>query len=704
MDILFTGYTAQLTNEMCVPLLTNHRIVVASDDTVTERFDKKITPFNISAIDVDFRKLFNTHSFDIVVFLSQPVFSGEVMHDEYQKLESCLKMSSHFDVKKFVYITTDYCFNENNDDETDFSALFNSCNSLCEYYNDKNKISVISMKIPCMYGKGESVSLIGSAISDIKSKASVSLNGAKQQSVGLISQKDVGELLLRVVESWPEFYTIFSVPALSLLTFGELGDLFKNHFPTCRITYANHLTGCPAVEYNTSTPKNEFDWIPLYDIRDEISEIVSSKDEIYDREKPTVFTRIRAFFSKHYFVLQLIEVLIGFILMEFLNKITSTTIQFRYVDFRLIYIVVLATFHGMKIGLISAGLASISLLAASVLETSNWTATIYDISTWLPFIFFFIVGAITGYVRDRLRNDNRDLKDEKELLEEKFVLLNDFYSSALVNKDRYKNQIMSYRDSYGRLFDVTQKLDNNMVERVFLSALESLEGILNNKSICIYGYNNKSSYARLLICSKEIRTVMNKSMDLNKYRQMVDAFVEDEVWANRERLVGYPEYAMPIYNDGVLVSVITVQKVSYDQLEIYYENLIKIVGGLIKMSLIRAIEYRKNAEETQYISGTRVLLPEYFTEIIKVRQDAQEHGNSEYSIMKFNVNKNDVARIGNILDGFVRETDYIGLGHDGCLYVCLNQASPKEAEIVFNRIRKSGVFGTASANNGLKEG
>lgn len=700
MDILITGYTAGLTNELCAPLLENHKIVVASDDAAIEGLDKRISTFNISALDVDFKKLFNTHSFDVVLFLSQPVFAGPLQYDEYHKLESCLSACNEHDVNRLVYLCNDYFFHENVDDQTDFSALFNSCRKLCEFYNERKTLSAIVMRTPVMYAAGEAVSLIGSAISQVKSRASIAFEVGKSQQIGFISQKDIGELLLRVVESWPTDMLSFSVPALDTMTIGELADLFKKHYPTCRFTFSSVMTGAPAVEYAVSIPRMEWDWVPLYDLPTELEKIIKSEDAVYKTEKPTVFSRIAAFFKKHVFILQLIEILLGFILMEFLIRITGTTVQFRYVDFRLIYIVVLATFHGMGAGLISAAFASVSLLAATVIEASNWTATIYDIGTWLPFIFFFLVGSITGYVKDRLRNDNINLQEEKALLEEKFVLLNDFYSSALVNKDRYKNQIMSYRDSFGRIFEISKQLDSTLVEEVFSKALEALEGVLSNKSICIYGCYSKSQFARIMICSREIRPIMSKSIAFNSYPEMFGNFKDETVWVNRDRLMGYPEYAMPIYENGELIAMITVQKTAYDQMEIYYENLIKIIGGLIRISLIRAIEYTRESEAKRYVPDTHVLLPQYFGEIIRVKQAAKENGTGDFELLRFDVPEGEFVSFSNALFDVLRESDHMGLGNDRRLYVCLNQATSKDTRFVLERIAKAGLIMNENAHNG----
>ena len=171
----------------------------------------------------------------------------------------------------------------------------------------------------------------------------------------------------------------------------------------------------------------------------------------------------------------------------------------------------------------AAGLASLSLLAASIGGHSNWAATVYNIDTWLP------TYSISDWYRDRLRqdrlrNDNRFLAEEKAILEDKYVLLNEVYASALQNKEQYKTQIMSYRDSFGRLFERNQKSGQYAGGKVFREARNALEGILDNKSVCLYSCDDKMLFGRLIACSREINGVTDKSLILSRLERMTSGF------------------------------------------------------------------------------------------------------------------------------------------------------------------------------------
>ena len=688
MDILITGRLASLTEELHAPLTQNHRVVIASDDLTGEHHGKNVTPFCIAPRDEEFERIFHSHTFGAVLFFAQPLYEKQAYYEEYQDLENCLRLCAKHDVGQVLYLQPYLLDGEMPD--SDLGMLFSAANQLCEYYRKRRALSVIRVQLPCLFGSGESVSVIGDALWQARNRASIQFRASETQHAGFLAQRDLGELLLRMVESWPSAYGTIEVPAASEMSFQELGEQFRILFPTLRLSYA-HGSPATAMRAQTDIPRKEFDWIPLLRVEEELPQLNHALEDAPVEERVSPLQRLGAWIKRHAFVVRLAELLLGFLLMEFLNRITSTTIQFQYVDFRLVYVVLMGTIHGMKTGIAAAALASVSLLVASIGGQGNWSVMVYDIDTWLPFIFFFLVGTVTGYVKDRLRNDNAFLTEEKTILEDKYIQLSEFYASALQNKEQYKTQIMSYRDSFGRLFDITKSLDSTLVDEVFSEALNALEGVLDNKSVCIYSCDEKLLFGRLIVCSKEIRGVTEKSMMLSRLPVMTSAFCDGEVWVNRERLLGYPEYAVPLYRDDKPIALIVLQKVKFEQMAIYYENLVKIICGLVKISLIRAIEYREQTEDEMYLPDSHIMAPEYFRQVIEVKEEMAENGVAEYVLIRFSTTPQDRIHVGNQLSRLLRVTDILGLGPDGELYLCLAQTNQDTIQVVLDRIRKSGL-------------
>ena len=698
MNILITGRLATATEAISEQLSKRHKVIFASEDICPEQLGKQSNRFKASPSDRDFERIFHSYHFQVVIYFAQPVFSGEEYYGEYSDLERCLELCRVHECGKVIYIRPSIRAASGGKQSDSFSVLYEASDLLIDYYHEKKNISILTVETPVLFGYGESASVVGDAIAQAKNTAAIRFRGRENQTLGYLSQKDLSELLLRMVENWSTEQTYFSLTAASYLSFRELGDLLKTKYPTARISY-----GAPAEEgvsdQGNNAAKEEYDWVPILYLRDELPEVIFAQDRTPQKQRGERWVRLRAFFKRHNFVIKLIELIIGFILMELLNRITSTTILFSYIDFRLLYIVLLGTIHGLKTGLGAAGLASISLLVASIMNENNWAATVYDASTWLPYIFYFLVGAVTGYIKDRRASDYEFLAGEKAVLEDKYILLNEFYVSAVQSKEQYKNQIMSYRDSFGRLFDVARNLDSNVIDQVFSEALNALEGILDNHSVCLYRCDDSMLFGRLIVCSREIAATTDKSLNLASFSQMVDQFREGEVWVNRERLEGYPEYAVPLYRDGKILALILIRQCSYEQMAVYYENMIKVVCGLIRISLVRAIEYTEKTEEEMYLPGSHIIRASYFSKIIQVKEEMSKNGTAEYVLLRFDVGEKQRIPVAEKIHSLVRSTDLLGEGSDGALYLCLSQSNQKNIHVVLSRIKNSG-FAFHEMNSG----
>ncbi len=699
MDLLFTGCLSYLTGSAAEALIGGgHNVAYASNALNHEILGKKITPFRISPSSDEFERIFHSYSFNVVVFFSQELYQKAPYYGEYQDLENLLKICAEHEINQVVYVQPKHCgIEDNHMPEHDLTLLFESLDMLCDYYRNSKGMSIIKCSVPSIYGYGEASSVVGNAIAEARAKSLVHLYGAKDQLCGFLSERDLSEILLRICESWTLLYDEIDIPPADTLTFEQLGELLKEQFPTVRLSYTTYPVTAD-VKFDPRAIKQEYDWIPLIRLQDDMPRLIKGSNENVTAEKVGPAEKLRTFLARHSFVIKLVELILGFLIMELLLRITSTTVQFNYIDFRLLYIVIMGIIHGMKTGLAASALASVSLLAAFIANQPKWEAVALDIDTWLPYVFFFLIGAVTGYVKDHLRNDNAALKDEIGVLEDKYLTLNEFYVSTLQNKEQYRTQIMSYRDSFGRLFDIVKKLDSTTVEYIILEALHALEGVLENNSVCIYRCEESMNYARLVICSKEIFRVTEKSLKISALDQMLPHLKDGEVWANKDRLLGYPEYATIIYRDDTPFALITLKKTTHEQMSVYYENLIKIICGLIKISLIRALEYDSKTETEKYLPGSQILKNEYFSQLIRVKEEMSQSGTSEYVLLLIDTLPEHRVEVSNKITRLIRNTDEFGLGKNGELYLCLSQTNLKDSRHVLDRLSKIGLrYGAVNA-------
>lgn len=96
-----------------------------------------------------------------------------------------------------------------------------------------------------------------------------------------------------------------------------------------------------------------------------------------------------------------IELLVVFLVVELISHFTSDSIYFRFVDVRLLYVVVMGTVHGMRMGMLAAGLECLVLIRQYALMGIGGTLLFYNIENWIPFMAYLMVGSITGYISNK---------------------------------------------------------------------------------------------------------------------------------------------------------------------------------------------------------------------------------------------------------------------------------------------------------------
>ena len=366
-----------------------------------------------------------------------------------------------------------------------------------------------------------------------------------------------------------------------------------------------------------------------------------------------------------------------------------------------------SSLYGINYGLAAAGLETLSLLAAYTKIGIGWTTLFYEPSNWIPFIFYFAVGAICGYIRLKNRDNIQFMKEENKLILDKFLFMREMYQETLSDKRQYKKQILGSRDSFGKIFDITKKLDIILPQELFIETLHVMESVLENHTFAIYSVGKNQSYGRLEIASQGMTDVLKKSICLDDYLEAKETIMSGEVWVNRNFLDGYPMYMNGIHKDGELVMLIFIQEVGDEQLSLYYLNLFQILCGLVETALLRALEYQEAIKNRQYVQGTRILKPEYFEERLYSFHSMREENRASYVLLKLEYPKMTLEEADTALQASVRENDVWGISEKGELFLILSQTDRSSLPIILARLENDGfvcheIDTVENANTGEK--
>lgn len=147
-----------------------------------------------------------------------------------------------------------------------------------------------------------------------------------------------------------------------------------------------------------------------------------------------------------------------FLLMLLLTGWTADWNDLRYVDVRLLYVVIVAISFGMRQGLLATVLAIASYVAALLHAQIDISYVFYSVESWIPFILYGVAGAFGGYWSDKKYDDYDSLADQYREQGERYDFLKELYREVVDVKNQLQRQIVVSRDSLGRLYSITEEL------------------------------------------------------------------------------------------------------------------------------------------------------------------------------------------------------------------------------------------------------
>lgn len=513
---------------------------------------------------------------------------------------------------------------------------------------------------------------------------------ARKQNAYFLCLDDLGELLYRIFDNWADGQEIFSVNDSFQLTFGAIGDAMEAVCGGVQIVYegksAGEMLGCDS----SNCIRKRYGWFPKISILEDLPKMYDDFLQEHGR-KETRMDRLMQWGGSHKLLLGILETALGFGAAEILHRLLGNQIQFRFIDIRLLYIIMIGSVHGMNMGLAAAALGSLALAAEYMEQGISWMTLFYEPSNWLPFLFYFTAGSICGYIQMKNREQISFLSKENALLQEKFYFMRDLYRDAFLEKRDLKRQILASKDSFGKIFHITKKLDSVIPQEIFVRTVQVMEEVLENRSIMIYSFGKNPFFARLETYSREIAQEASRSLRIEEYREEMQAVRKDGIWVNRKLKPERPAYIVGIERDGQIVLLVMLKTAQYDQMTLYYENLLKILCGLVETSLLRALKYQEALYEEQHLGHTLFLQQAYFQEKLRLHHSMQEEHRIDYTVLELDRQEKTIEETEVILHSLVRESDTVGLMENGRLYLILHQTARKYAGIVRTRLEHAGI-------------
>jgi len=706
MNILLIGDLSCVTTKFCdVFKKEKHHLILANPNSNLDLTDiQGVKILHIDPTNDNFVHLLSAYHFNAVIYFA---YREEMLNTGTSSLSTINSVSGIKNVlslgdknkdMRFVLISSSEVLpsNARNSEEEHIHPdsvngyALQALENTCEHFSITRGQMINIVRVPYLFDEDSKFGLLFDLLAGASSGEPIELPSKQNGMIQFLHSLDLAEFLqLALDEPYNEnTKTIHLFPGENQNWF-EMAEWIKAQVPGSVTTFK------PSIQWRTSplsgtVAKKFFDWSTKRSFNEMRINALANLNKLRIR-KPSIFSKIRTYLQSRSNLMKWIELILGALLVQALVNMTSTVIMFRQLDYRLLYVVIMGTVHGTTFGILSAFIAIASALYSWTQYGYEWSLLVYNVENWLPFTLYFIAGAVTGYYRDFKDNEIKFQKTQIELISDKYQFLYNVFDEITKIKEQFRDQLMGYRDSFGRIYKITTELDTLQEDEVLYRSLKVLEDILRNDSIAIYTIDRSQKYARMQLCSRGYVDVFDKSLNLENLPALTNPIADGNIFYNQEQLPGYPSIFIPINQYGKTMAAIAIWKANLETYTLYYQNLVSVVTGLVRSSLVRAIAFSQANVEKTYLPNTNILRSDAFEKIITLKEDMRNSKIANFELLKIQNGTHADPKLYESIRKGTRDVDYVGERNDGNLYILLSQTDNKNAQLVVERLGKLGV-------------
>lgn len=384
------------------------------------------------------------------------------------------------------------------------------------------------------------------------------------------------------------------------------------------------------------------------------------------------------------------ENLICFIPFFMLNNRAVGREYFQNIDFYLLYVLLFALVYGQQQATFSSLLAIAGYMFRQMYHRSGFDVVL-DFNTYIWIAQLLILGLLVGHLRDRLHAVEEEEQHEVDFLSRQIDNISDINGSNVRVKELLSSQIINQNDSFGKLYEITSRLDQYEPSEVLFYAAEVLAQLMGSHDVAIYSVANRS-YARLFSATSDKARSLGNSINYQNMDAMYEQLAEHKVYINKNMDEQYPLMANAIYAEEEMQLILMVWGIPWERMTLGQANMLTVIGYLIQNAVLRANRYMSALQYQRYVPGTNILEPEAFRSLVTAYLHARKKGLTQCALIWVYPGDTPKAEAGRILGGQMRQSDFVGeLEEEDCLYALLANTDSQAAEMVAGRFRQAGL-------------
>ena len=305
----------------------------------------------------------------------------------------------------------------------------------------EQKLPLLTVRLGCIYGEGmmDFDGVMGNILRAMDRKEDVACPLTAQSQLDLIQVPDAADAVYRLLNmdaaGQVDLFTGRTVTAQQLCetaarAAGWQGDLRygrrEQHGPAGSGQDVRRLCG----------------WMPFYPFDSHGAEAIARElERVREREaRAGQKQRRREQAQTHSLLYDTAQNLLLFAVAAVVASLTPDWSDLRFVDVRLLYVMIVAITFGMRQGLLATALATVSYLGSQLQAGIDASYVLYNVGSWIPFVIYGVAGAFGGYWSDKKRDTYENLSNEYREQQDRYSLLEDLYRELLDVKTSCKSR------------------------------------------------------------------------------------------------------------------------------------------------------------------------------------------------------------------------------------------------------------------------
>ncbi|MGG1662610.1 NAD-dependent epimerase/dehydratase family protein [Brevibacillus sp. NRS-1366] len=655
-------------------------------------------------------EVFKSNKFDVVVHLAAQINVVTSMEDPLLDsttnilgLVNMLRLSSEYGAAKFIFASSAavYGLNEQTpllENTTCDPVSIYGMNKLigehyCQKWNELFGLNTVCFRFSNVYGPRQGSIGEGGVISTFlkqqHSDQEIVLYGDGKQVRDFIYVEDVADAIYRSVTT--DYHGVLNLSSNTESSINELISILNAEKEFKGILHQEKRKGDieKSVLDNTKT-KRLLDWVPMYSL----AEGLAKTSEWFQAKQAENFTEQAdtrkkwGRFQRSSEVWPYIENILAFLVVM---ALTLGTVNGDSFDLKLIYIVLIGAIYGTKQSILSVILSCGLFIGESLQNGREIVSLLYDANVLFHIAVYFIIGIAVGYSIDKRNRDVVSKELQKKAMEEKYDFLKDIYNDVLVVKEELQQQIVNSEDSFGKIYSITKELDSLEPERVLQRSVKVLEKIMKSDEISIYTMNQNGTFLRLVAKSNKSEFELPRSLKMSEHPYLSELLTTKKIIVNKELRHDMPLMAAPIFDNGRMVAMVSLQHLGFENFTLYSQNLFQVAVQLISSALSRSLRYLHSTNKERYVEETAIMNPPYFYDMLKNKREAKQLLNTDFTLLAIDRTSLDHQTLSSLISNSLREADYMGMDEKANVFIILSNSNAIEADIVIERLGRLGI-------------